>query len=140
MATLTTQVYEILTLNGVDVGSSYINTITGINYADNRSMSLPSGSRTGIANFAANPGAGTFSTGSFKYGRFTNVGSVPFKLQISSSTSNASFLVTTGSSFILSSTNITGSIDNSFVMDNITNIFAEPSGSTGGLEYFIATT
>jgi hypothetical protein len=25
-------------------------------------------------------------------------------------------------------------------MDNITNIFAEPSGSTGGLEYFIATT
>jgi hypothetical protein len=25
-------------------------------------------------------------------------------------------------------------------MDNITNIFAEPSGSIGGLEYFIATT
>lgn len=140
MATLTTQIYEIITLNGVDVGSSYTNVINGINYADNRSMNLPLGSNTGIAKFQANPGAGTFTTGSFKYGRFTNIGGVPVKLNISSSTTNVNFLVATGSSFILSTTKITGSVDSNFTMENITEINAEPSGSTGALEYFIATT
>jgi len=42
MATLTTQIFEILTLNGDDVGSSVSNTINGINYVDNRFMSVPS--------------------------------------------------------------------------------------------------
>ena len=140
MATLTTQVFEILTLNGVDVGSSYTNTITGINYADNRSMNLPSGSTTGIAEFSANPGAGTFATGSFKYGRFTNIGLSPIKLYVSSSTLNTSFLISTGSSFMLSTTKITGSTDTSFTFENIASINAEPSGSAGALEYFIATT
>jgi len=140
MATLTTQVFEILTLNGVDVGSSYTNTITGINYADNRSMNLPSGSNTGIADFSANPGAGTFSTGSFKYGRFTNIGSTSIKLYVSASTLNTSFLISTGSSFMLSTTKTTGSNDSSFTFENIASISAEPSGSNGALEYFIATT
>jgi hypothetical protein len=140
MATLTTQIFEVLTLNGVDVGSSYTNTINGINYADNRSMNLPSGSTTDIASFSANPGAGTFATGSFKYGRFTNLGSVPIKLYVSASTLNTSFLISTGSSFVLSTTKITGSSDNNFTFENIASLKAEPSGSAGSLEYFIATT
>lgn len=140
MATLTTQIYEILTLNGVNVGSSYVNTINGINYSDSRTMSLPSGSETGIANFSATPGAGTFGTSSFQYGRFTNIGITPIKLHISASTSNISFLITTGSSFMLSSTSITGSVDHNFTFTNISSISAEPSGSIGALEYFIATT
>ncbi len=140
MATLTTQVFEILTLNGVDVGSSYTNTINGINYADNRSMNLVSGSTTSIANFSSNPGAGTFSTSSFRYGRFTNIGGSPIKFYVSASTLNTSFLISTGSSFVLSTTQVTGSTDNSFTLENISSLKAEPSGSSGALEYFIATT
>jgi hypothetical protein len=103
-------------------------------------MNLPSGSTTGIANFSANPGAGTFATGSFKYGRFTNTGTVPIKLHVVSSTINTSFLISTGSSFTLSTTKISGSAGSSFTFEDITNLNAEPSGSAGSLEYYIATT
>jgi hypothetical protein len=140
MAALNVKITETLVLNGTNIGSSTTQSIDGINYADNRSMSLPSGSTTGIANFSANPGAGTFSTGSFRYGRFTNIGTVPVKLYVISPTVSASFLVSTGSSFTLSTTKITGSIGSSFTFEDIININAEPSGSAGSLEYYIATT
>ena len=140
MATLNVQTTETLVLNGTNVGSSITQSIDGINYADNRSMNLPSGSTTGIANFSANPGAGTFATGSFKYGRFTNTGTVPIKLHVVSSTINTSFLISTGSSFTLSTTKISGSAGSSFTFEDITNLNAEPSGSAGSLEYYIATT
>jgi hypothetical protein len=140
MATLNVKITETLVLNGTNVGSSITQSIENINFADNRSMSLPSGSTTGVANFSANPGAGTFATGSFKYGRFTNTGTVPVKLYVISPTISASFLVSTGSSFTLSTTKITGSVGSSFTFENITNINAEPSGSIGSLEYYIATT
>ena len=35
---------------------------------------------------------------------------------------------------------ITHLLDSNFTMENITEINAEPSGSVGALEYFIATT
>lgn len=140
MATLNVKTIETLVLNGTNIGSSITQSIDGINYADSRIMSLPSGSTTGIANFSANSGAGTFPIGSFKYGRFTNTGAVPVKLYVISSTVSSSFLVSAGSSFTLSTTKITGSIDSSFTFENIINIKAEPSGSAGSLEYYIATT
>ena len=140
MATLNVKITETLVLNGTNVGSSITQSIEDINFADNRSMSLPSGSTTGVANFSANPGAGTFSTGSFKYGRFTNTGAVPVKLYVISPTVSTSFLVSSGSSFTLSTTKITGSVGSSFTFEDITNINAEPSGSVGSLEYYIATT
>jgi hypothetical protein len=140
MAILNVKTTETLVLNGTNVGSSITQSIDGINYADNRIMNLPSGSTTGVANFSANPGAGTFSTGSFRYGRFTNIGTVPIRLYVVSPTVNTSFLVSTGSSFTLSTTKITGSAGSSFTFEDITNINAEPSGSAGSLEYYIATT
>ena len=140
MATLNVKITETLVLNGTNVGSSTTQAIENINHADNRSMSLPSGSTTGVANFSANPGAGTFSTGSFKYGRFTNTSDVSIKLYVISPTVSASFLVSSGSSFTLSTTKITGSIGSSFTFEDITNINAEPFGSAGSLEYYIATT
>ena len=140
MATLNVKITETLVLNGTNVGSSTTQAIENINHADNRSMSLPSGSTTGVANFSANPGAGTFSTGSFKYGRFTNTSDVSIKLYVISPTVSASFLVSSGSSFTLSTTKITGSIGSSFTFEDITNINGEPSGSAGSLEYYIATT
>lgn len=140
MATLNIKTTETLILNGTNIGSSRTQSIDSINHADNRSMNLPSGSITGIANFSANPGAGTFATGSFRYGRFTNTGNVHIKLHVASPTTDVNFLITTGSSFTLSTTKITGSVDSNFIFENITNINAEPSGSAGSLEYYIATT
>jgi hypothetical protein len=140
MATLNVKITETLVIDGNNVGSTTTQSIDGINYSDSRRMNLPSGSTTGIVNFAANPSAGTFATGSFRYGRFTNIGSVSVKLYVSSSTVDTSFLISSGSSFTLSTTKITGSFDSSFTFENISSINAEPSGSAGTLEYFIATT
>ena len=141
MATLTTQVYEIISLNGDNVGSSYINTINNINYVDNRNMNCPSGSTTEIFKFGSVPGAGQFVTSSFQYGRVTNLSAVPIQLYVSSSTTNAAFLVSSGSSFMLSTSQITGSVSpSSFTLDNIHSISVAPSGSSAQIEYFIATT
>jgi len=141
MATLTTQIYEIITLNGDNVGSSYVNTINNINYIDNRNMSCPSGSTTEIFKFSNVPGAGQFVTSSFQYGRITNLSTVPIQLYVSSSTANASFLVSTGSSFMLSTSQITGSISPSnFSLNDIHLISVAPSGAAAQIEYFIATT
>ena len=141
MATLTTQIYEILTLNGEDVGSNVNNTINGINYVDNRSMSVPSGSVTTIFNMDSLPGAGTFVTSSVKYVRVTNTTNVnvPIKLIVSSSTEAMSYLISTGSSYMLSTSKMTGSVSG-VIFDDIKSVKVEPSGSTATLEYYIATT
>jgi hypothetical protein len=141
MATLTTQIFEILTLNGDDVGSSVTNTINGINYLDNRLLSIPSGSVTTIFNMDSTPGAGTFITSSVKYVRVTNTTptNVPIKLIISSSTEAMSYLITTGSSYMLSTSKMTGSVSGLNFSD-IKSVKVEPSGSSGSIEYYIATT
>jgi hypothetical protein len=141
MATLTTQIFEILKLNGDDVGSSVSNTINGINYIDNRLMSIPSGSVTTIFSMDSTPGAGTFVTSSVKYVRVTNTSNtnIPIKLIVSSSTEAMSYLISTGSSYMLSTSKITGSTT-SLSFDDIKSVKVEPSGSTATLEYYIATT
>lgn len=141
MATLTTQIFEILTLNGDDVGSSVTNTINGINYLDNRSLNIPSGSVTTLFNMDSLPGAGTFVTSSVKYVRVTNTTpyNTPIKLIISSSTEAMSYLITTGSSYMLSTSKMTGSTS-VLSFDDIKSVKVEPSGSSGSLEYYIATT
>ena len=72
MATLTTQIFEILTLNGDNVGSSVTTNINNINYVDNRILSVPTGSVTTLFSMDANPGAGTFVTSSIQYVRISN--------------------------------------------------------------------
>jgi hypothetical protein len=72
MATFTSQIYEILSLNGDDVGSSVTNTINNVNYVDNRILSVPSGSVTTLFSMDSVPGAGTFVTSSIQYIRVTN--------------------------------------------------------------------
>ena len=51
MATFTSQIFEILTLNGDNVGSSVTQTINNINYVDNRILSIPTGSVTTILTY-----------------------------------------------------------------------------------------
>jgi len=139
MATFTSQIYEILTLNGDNVGSSVVNTIDNVNYVDNRILSVPSGSITTLFSFDNVPGAGTFVTSSVKYVRVTNNSTtVPVKLIVSSSTEAMSYLITTGSSYMMSSTKMTGSTSGLSFSD-VKSVKVEPSGSSASIEYYIVT-
>jgi hypothetical protein len=139
MAIFTLKIVEQLTLNGDDVGSSITQTINNINYIDNRILNIPSGSITTIFSFDNVPGAGTFVSSSFQYGRITNNSTVvPVKLIVSSSTEAISFLIATGSSFLLSTSKITGSTSG-LNFDNIKSVKVEPSGSAASIEYYILT-
>ena len=140
MATFTSQIFEILTLNGDNVGSSVTQTITGINYVDNRILSVPTGSVTTLFSLDSVPGAGTFVTSSIQYVRVTNNSTVtPIKLIVSSSTEAMSYLIATGSSYMMSTSKMTGSTSG-LVFDDIKSVKVQPSGSAASIEYYIITT
>ena len=144
MATFTSQIFEILTLNGDNVGSSVTNTINDINYVDNRILSIPTGSVTTLFSMDSVPGAGTFVTSSVKYVRVTNNSTLfPVKLIVSSSTEAMSYLISAGSSYMISTSKMTGSVSvstSSFNFSDIQSVKAQPSGSAASIEYYIATT
>jgi hypothetical protein len=140
MATFTSQIFEILTLNGDNVGSSVTQTINNINYVDNRILSVPTGSVTTLFSLDSVPGAGTFVTSSVQYIRVTNNSSVaPVKLIVSSSTEAMSYLIATGSSYMISTSKMTGSTSG-LVFDDIKSVKVQPSGSAASIEYYIITT
>ena len=137
MADFTLQISEKITLGGINRDSIVTQTISNANYVDNRIMTIPTGSLTTIFSFSNNTGAGTFTTSSFQYGRITNKStSTPIKIVISSSTEAMSYLIATGSSFMLSTTKITGSIPE-LNFNDITSVQLQPSSSTADIEYFI---
>lgn len=141
MANLYVTITEEITLpNSQTQKTNVFHTLTGINYADTRVMNCPSGSQTSIFNLGSNPGAGTFTTSSLQYARITNDSTVSVKLHVTSPTVDVQFLVSTGSSFYLSTSQITGSSTNSFSLEDIQNVSIEPSGSDARIDYFIATT
>jgi hypothetical protein len=141
MASLYVTVTEEITLpNSPTQKTNVFKTITGINYVDTRVMNCPSGSQTSIFNLASTPGAGTFTSSSLQYARITNDSSVPVKLMVSASLSKASFLIATGSSFYISTSQFTGSINNAFTLENISNVSIAPFGADATIDYFIATT
>ena len=141
MATFTSQIFEILTLNGDNVGSSVTNTINDINFVDNRILSVPTGSVTSLFLMDSVPGAGTFVSSSIKYIRVTNLSVVnaPVKLIVSSSTEAMSYLISTGSSYMLSTSKMTGSVSGLDFSD-IRAVKLQASGSAATVEYYIATT
>ena len=140
MATFTSQIYELLTLNGDNVGSSVTNTINNVNYVDNRIFSIPSGSVTTLLSMDSVPGAGTFVTSSVQYVRVTNNSTtVPVKLIVSSSTEAMRYLIATGSSYMMSTSKMTGSTSGLNFSD-VKSVKAEPSGSSASIEYYIVTT
>ena len=150
MADLTIFINEKITLDGNDRGVLTTQTISGVTNIDNRVLSIPTGSYTPLFYFdPSSIDAGTFSTGSFKYGRITNKSSVPIQVRVTADTvppstlANTSFIVTPGNSFFLSTIAITGSSpgSNVFVFNQyVYYISASPSGSSASIEYFIATT
>ena len=141
MANLYVTLTEEITLpNSPTRKTNIFKTFSGINYVDNRIMNCPSGIQTEIFSLGNNPGAGQFVTSSLQYVRITNESTVPVKLHAASPTVDVQFLVSTGSSFYLSTSKITGSNDNSFTLEDIQTVSIEPSGSDAKIEYFIATT
>ena len=141
MANLYVTITEEITLpNSPTQKTNVFSTLSGINYVDTRVMNCPSGSQTSIFNLSANPGAGTFTTSSLKYARITNDSAVPVKLMVSASLSKASYMIATGSSFYLSTSQFSGSIDNALVLEDISSVSIFPSGSDAKIDYFIATT
>jgi hypothetical protein len=87
------------------------------------------------------PGAGTFVSSSIKYIRVTNLSVVnaPVKLIVSSSTEAMSYLISTGSSYMLSTSKMTGSVSGLDFSD-IRAVKLQASGSAATVEYYIATT
>jgi hypothetical protein len=139
MATFTSQIFEILTLNGDNVGSSVTQTINNINYVDNRILSVPTGSVTTLFSMDSVPGAGTFVTSSVQYVRVTNNSTItPVKLIISSSTEAMSYLIATGSSYMLSTSKMTGSTSG-LSFNDIQSVKVQPSSSAASIEYYIVT-
>jgi hypothetical protein len=141
MATFTSKISETLILNGNNIGSSTTYTNNNVNYVDNRFLSIPTGSQTTIFSLSNVPGAGQFTTSSLVYARITNTSTtVPVQLNVTSSNIRTTFLISTGSSFLLSTSKITGSIDSTFTLEDIRSINVQPSGSSATIEYYIATT
>ena len=141
MADFTLQIKERVLLNGTERGTDYNLTISDIENYDNRIVTVPSGSETTIFEYSNKPGSGTFNSGSFKYGRVSNYSStVPINLKVSSSSELMNFSIAAGGTFMLSTSDITGSATNIFSYNDIISVFVEPSGSSAKVEYFIATT
>ena len=141
MADLTVLINEKITLDGNDRGILTTHIVSGINYIDNRTFTIPTGSVTTLFSLSDTNSAGTFITSSIQYIRLTNnsITNAPVKLIISSSTEAMSYLISTGSSYMISTSKMTGSLTD-IIFNDIVSVKAEPSGSSAKLEYFIATT
>ena len=130
---------EISLLNTPKTTTNIFHKVSGINYVDTRIMNCPSGSQTSVFNLSDTNGAGTFTTSSLQYARITNNSTVvPIKLIVSSSTEAMSFLIATGSSFMLSTSKITGSTTG-LLFSDIKSVKVEPSSSAASIEYYILT-
>ena len=140
MADFTLLIKERVLLEGTERGTDYKLTIPGIENYDNRIVTIPSGSETTIFEYSDKPGSGTFNSSSFKYGRVSNYSTtVPINLKVSSSSELMNFSIAAGGTFMLSTSDITGSLTNTFSYDDIMSVFVEPSGDSAKVEYFIAT-
>jgi hypothetical protein len=142
MADLTITISEKISLRGFNVNESYTQTIQDIQNIDCRLMNVPSQSLTTIYQLGSTVGAGTFLTSSFAYGRISNTStSAPVRLVVSSSQVVSEFLIATGSSFILSTSKVSGSGQQSsdYIFTDITAVLAQAQTGSANIEYFIAT-
>ncbi len=141
MADFTLQIKEQVLLEGTERGTIYNTTISNIDYFDNRILNAPSGSEITLFSLSDINGAGTFVTSSLQYARITNHSTtVPINLRVSSSKENMSYSIGAEGSFMLSTSDITGSNSINFTYDDIVSLKVEPSGSNAKVEYFIVTT
>lgn len=139
MANFTYFIRERVKLNGIERGTNVEKTIEGINYADTRIMSIPSGSLTEVINLDSLPGAGTFVSSSVKYIRISNLSTESINLQISGSTTEMNYLVQGNGTFMLNSEFVNETFSD-FEYGDLRSIKASPVDTSATLSYFIATT
>jgi len=139
MANFTYFIRERVKLNGIERGTNVEKTIEGINYADTRVMSIPSGSLTEIINLDSLPGAGTFVSSSVKYIRISNLSTESINLQISGSSTEMNYLVQGNGTFMLNSEFVNETFSD-FEYGDLRSIKASPVDTSATLSYFIATT
>ena len=148
MANLKIITTEEITIDGEKKSSYFETSISGVSNISERTISVPTGSDTTLFSFSNTEGAGTFLTRSLKCARLSNLTTdVPFNLEVSSSTGKLDFFVDGGSSFTLSTTEISSSFSSSvnesgsisFFYDDISSIKINPQQTSSRLEYYIAT-
>ena len=140
MADLTIFINEKISLDNNDKGIVTTQTISNISYVDNRTLNITSGSVTTLFSLSNVNGAGTFVTSSIQYVRVTNNSTVtPIKLIVSSSTEAMSYLIATGSSYMISTSQMTGSTSG-LAFNDIKSVKVQPSSSAASIEYYIVTT
>mgnify|MGYP001009082028 CR=1 FL=1 len=140
MADLTIFINEKISLDNNDKGIVTTQTISNISYVDNRTLNIISGSVTTLFSLSNVNGAGTFVTSSVQYVRITNNSTVtPIKLIVSSSKEAMSYLIATGSSYMISTSKMTGSTSG-LDFNDIKSVKVQPSSSAASIEYYIVTT
>jgi len=144
-ATLTVEVAESITLNGVSRNSSTTASISSIGEISNRIMSITNSTNgTDIVNIGTGSGAGTFDKTAVKYLRFTNLDDTNFvTIQFTDeSTHHWELKLDAGKSLIIGDTS---SIDDQADIDNfsataITKIIGKADTAAVDLEVYIAST
>ena len=145
-ATLTVEVTETITLNGVARNSAVTTTISSIGEISNRIMKIESSTNgTGIFDVAAtDPGPGTFSRGAFEYCRITNLDDTNFiVIQFTDESSHYWELILEAGKTLMfgdvSSIDDQADIDN-FSASTITKVIAKADTADVDIELYVATT
>ena len=73
MADFTYYIRERVNIDGKFKEASFTHMIRDVEYIDERTLQIQSGSTTELLNLANLPGAGTFISSSIKYARITNM-------------------------------------------------------------------
>ena len=145
-ATLKVQIQEDIELNGIKRGSKIIHEIASIAQIDERVMTVPTHD-VSVLILSSSAGAGTYSTSTFKYARFTNLDDenyLTITAVAGASDSVAVQKLPPKSSMIITSPSISGSAagvevgGNTF--SNFTSVKASANSSSIDMSLFIATT
>ena len=155
MANLKVTITENLSLNGVEQGGSYQNTISGINDLYKRIVTVPSGSDTTLVSFKSKTGVadGAMDVDNVKYIRISNLGinSVNLSLQVdegaddSIADSSSTLLLEGGKTFMMGSTSASIALDDDSSnivtsLKHLESIIADSISSNVQLELFITST
>ena len=152
MATLTTTITESLILNGSQQGGTITKSITGVNEASKRMLTVTTNEAT-IATFSGAVGsAGHYNDGNVRYIRFTNLNNSYFVCLTFTNDDNDEFAVKldAGQSLILCGDNSTGmelifnatqNADSAShtAFGSLTTIQADAESSTVQIEMFVAS-
>ena len=154
MANLKVTITENLSLNGVEQGGSYQNTITGINDVYKRIVTVPADVDTTLVSFKSTVGVAdaAMDVNNIEYIRISNLGSTPVNLSLqvddddATAESSATIRLTGGKNFVMGSVSASIGVDstsNNIVdsaLDNVESIICDSSASNATVEIFIAST